>query len=237
MKMSLDNNKYSNMQRDIYQKYGAKWSLDNKDEIVGPFDLHNNWADYDLLFKDIPDLQDKICLDFGCGPGRSLVKYAPLFRRIHGVDISQVLLNKAKEWIEYNGLDVDLFELYISNGYDLQLIGPNLYDVVMSTICLQHICVHEIRLNLFKEFYRVLNDGGYFTAQMGFGSPSPLTVPYNANYYDAIETNRACDTAIENEEQLKNDLYSIGFKDFNFYVRPVGPGDLHPNWIFFNVRK
>jgi hypothetical protein len=97
--------------------------------------------------------------------------------------------------------------------------------------------IRDIRLSLFREFYRVLRDGGYFTAQMGFGYPSEKTVMYSDNHYDATETNRACDTSVEDPKQLEIDLYDCGFKDFNHYITPVGPGDLHPNWIFFNVRK
>jgi hypothetical protein len=45
------------------------------------------------------------------------------------------------------------------------------------------------------------------------------------------------DTRVEDQNFLKEDLEKIGFKDFNFYLRPTGPGDLHQNWIFFNAKK
>ena len=32
-------------------------------------------------------------------------------------------------------------------------------------------------------------------------------------------------------------MKEIGFENFNYYIRPVGPGDGHPNWIFFNATK
>ena len=88
-----------------------------------------------------------------------------------------------------------------------------------------------------SDIYRVLKEGGIFTAQMGFGSPSPMTVGYYENYYDATGTNRRCDVCIETTEQLESDLTKIGFKDFKYKITQTGPGDCHPNWIFFNCKK
>jgi ubiquinone/menaquinone biosynthesis C-methylase UbiE len=102
---------------------------------------------------------------------------------------------------------------------------------------MQHICVYKIRYNYFKEFYRVLKPGGHITIQMGYGTPSRMTVDYYDDYYDAKATNRGCDTNISDYKQLEKDLLSIGFKNFKYYIRPTGPGDCHPNWIFFNAQK
>ena len=64
-------NKYTVMQNAQYDLDAAEWSSDNRDPVVGSFDKHNNWADYDnFLFKGI-DTTQKIALDFGCGPGDS----------------------------------------------------------------------------------------------------------------------------------------------------------------------
>jgi ubiquinone/menaquinone biosynthesis C-methylase UbiE len=127
--------------------------------------------------------------------------------------------------------------LFKNNGVDLSNICHELYDIVFSTICLQHICVHEIRFNLMKEFYRVLKPGGSVCLQMGFGPGHPMTVGYYENYYDAPGTNSACDTRVDSTDELKNDLESIGFHSFNFDLRPTGPGDSHDNWIFFRATK
>jgi hypothetical protein len=29
----------------------------------------------------------------------------------------------------------------------------------------------------------------------------------------------------------------MGYKDFQYTIGPVGPGDCHPNWIYFNCTK
>ena len=233
--MIQSDNKYTKMQLNQYNGLASAWSEENRDPVVGSFDAHNNWPDYEILFERIQNPIEKIAIDFACGPGRNVVRYKNKFQRLDGVDISPINIEKAKLYCFRNGIINNNF--YVNNGVDLQNIEANQYDVLMSTIALQHICVYDIRKNLFKEFHRVLKDGGVFTAQMGFGSPSPMTVGYYENYYDAEISNRGCDVCIETTEQLEKDLLEIGFKDFQCKVTAVGPGDVHPNWIFFSVIK
>ena|SRR3990167_5445481 len=229
--------KYVNMQLCHYEPQANLWSINDKNHVVGSFEEHNNWIDYNYLFLDIPNLEYKKCLDFGCGPGRNLVNYHHIFKQIDGVDLIEQNIENAKKWIEYNKLNIDSFKLYKCNGYNLENIKDKSYDIIISTICLQHICVYEIRLNYFKEFYRILSNGGLISIQMGYGSPSPNTRPYYDNFYNADTTNRGCDVAIEDIEQVQKDLNNIGFVDFEYFVRPTGPGDNHPNWVFFRARK
>lgn len=227
-------NKYTKMQVSQYNNWASNWSEENKDHVVGSFEAHNNWKDYENLFTRIDNQQDKIGLDFACGPGRNLVKYGNRFKRLDGVDISEVNIKNASIYTGNNKLYPELF---VCNGVNLDIINSNEYDFVMSTIALQHICVHDIRFSIMIEIFRVLKDGGIFTAQMGFGIPSPHSVGYYDNNYDAESTNRACDTSIESEKQLEGDLLKIGFKDFEFKITQTGPGDCHPNWIFFSAKK
>ena len=230
-------NTYTVMQKNSYEQEATRWDLNNLDPVVGSFHAHNNWKDYEYLFKDISDLNNKIVLDFGCGPGRNIVKYKNQFLKIDGVDIGENNLKNAKLWIEHNNFDVNSVDLILCNGVDLQNIEDSKYDIVMSTICMQHICVHEIRFNYFKEFYRVLKPNGYITFQMGYGTARPKSVDYYANNYDVFGTNGECDTQVTDPKQLETDLLKIGFTNFNYYIRPTGPGDLHSNWIFFNAQK
>lgn len=231
----LENNPYSQMQENFYNNIVRTGGT--KDDVVGSFDAHNRWKDYEYLFIDIDNLSEKKCLDFGCGPGRNLVKYHSLFQQMDGVDLCQANLDMAKQYWQETGLDANNLHLYKSNGFDIQNVPDNTYDVVMSTICFQHICVYDIRLNLLKEFHRVLKSGGSLSIQMGFGSPSNMTVDYYENNYGATGTNRLCDTRVDNINQIESDLQSIGYNSFKSYITQVGPGDFHPNWIFFNAKK
>jgi ubiquinone/menaquinone biosynthesis C-methylase UbiE len=236
--MSLNkNNNYTLMQKKAYESDSANWNINNKDPVVGSFDAHNNWKDYEFLFKDIENCENKIVLDFGCGPGRNLVKYSSMFSRVDGTDIAEKNLQNALQWIEHNNIEKEKHNVILCNGIDLSSIDDKTYDIVMSTISMQHICVYDIRFNYLKEFYRVLKNGGHITIQMGYGTPSPMSVDYYENCYTATSTNRGCDTNISDYTQIEKDLLKIGFKDFKYYIRPTGPGDCHPNWIFFNAQK
>jgi ubiquinone/menaquinone biosynthesis C-methylase UbiE len=229
------NNKYTKMQLSQYNSEAAEWSENNRNPVVGGFDEQNNWEGYKNLFTEIDDPSEKIAIDFGCGPGRNLVKYKDFFKRLDGVDISPINISKAKMYTENNG--INNINLYVNNGIDLNVISSEQYDVVMSTICLQHICVYEIRKSYFKEFYRILKNKGIFTAQMGFGNRTANCVEYYDNFYDALATNSACDTKVSSPKQLEDDLLEIGFTNFKYKIDKVGPGDSHQNWIYFSARK
>jgi ubiquinone/menaquinone biosynthesis C-methylase UbiE len=229
-------NKYTEMQQNQYDNEASQWTVQNRDAVVGSFDQHNNWADYEnFLFKGVTT-DNKIALDFGCGPGRNIVKFASRFSRIDGADISDLNLQNAKTWCSQNKTPFTP-NLYKNNGVDLSDIESSIYDVVFSTICLQHICVYDIRLSLMRDFFRVLKSGGKLCLQMGFGPGHPRTVGYYDNYYDAKGTNSFYDTRVDNPSELESDLSSIGFQNFNYDLRPTGPGDSHGNWIFFRADK
>ena len=231
---------YVDMQKRQYVEEINKWSIHNRDPVVGTFNKHNDWPEYEHLFKDVVDLQDMTVLDFGCGPGRNLVKYASRCKRIDGVDLVKESLDKAKEWIIDNKLNLNNFSLYTCNGYDLENIPSDSYDLVISTICLQHICVWEIRQNLFKEFFRVLQPNGQLSFQMAFNKNNLRKDEYRGyydNFYEAINTNGGCDVSVTNPNQLTLDLSEIGFTFFNYYLTLPGPGDTTENWIFLNCRK
>ena len=195
----------------IYDRLASLWGLEKKHFVVGPFDSHNAWEDYNLLFdgmfdfhnntKYLPLAKDPVILDFGCGPGRNLEKYSSNFKRVDGVDISYVNLENAVAWLK----ETDTYNnnlLFKSNGRDLKEIKDSQYDAVMSVIALQHICVHDIRQTLFREFYRVIKSGGWVTAQMGYGKGKLGAVSYYKNHYNIGETNGRTDVYVENPKQL-----------------------------------
>ncbi len=228
-------NKYTNMQLSSYEYFAKKWDLNNRDPVVGSYDAHNDFPYYSLLFEGIENKKQKKVLDFACGPGRNIVKYSSDFERVDGVDISPTNIANAKLNLIHNNISNST--LYVNDGVQLNTVPSEEYDIVMSTIALQHICVYEIRYKIFQDIYRVLKNGGCLTAQMGYGSPVPRAVDYYANFYEAKGTNGACDVCVENYQQLQKDLQEIGFVNFTYTITPTGPGDKHPNWIFFRCFK
>jgi ubiquinone/menaquinone biosynthesis C-methylase UbiE len=236
--------RYAAMQQEAYERMASQWHPElNRDPVVGSFDAHNTWPDYEqYLFQGLPDTKRAFALDFGCGPGRNLVRFAKLFYQIDGADISEQNLINAQRWLVRHREVLPAARggcrLYQCNGRDLQAIPDDSYHVVFSTITLQHICMHSIRFGYFREFLRVLEPGGWFTAQMGYGYGTPRqSVGYYENYYTATDTNGACDTRVEDPSQLSQDLLAVGFTNFQYWIRPTGPGDTHPNWIFFRAQR
>jgi ubiquinone/menaquinone biosynthesis C-methylase UbiE len=247
------NNKYTEMQKRKYGFAAKPWDKSKKNPIndqhepvTGNFKRHNEWKDYDrFMFAGIDD--KRIVLDFACGPGRNIVKFWNICHRIDGVDINQTNLDNAKLWMKHNDIDPKRNHLYLCNGVDLEnVIVGNGYDVVISTIAFQHICVHEIRFNYLKEFFRVLKPGGWISIQMGFGKNENRTfktIDYFTNNYNAMSTNGEVDVQVSSVDQIKTDLDKIGFTQFNFNIRETGPFPPwsgmrgHPNWIFFRAKK
>jgi len=228
------NNIYTQMQQKYYDTEARRWNITNRDPVVGSFDAHNAWMGYENLFNRIQNQHTKIGLDFGCGPGRNLVKYGTRFKRLDGIDISSVNIEKARDYTSMYNMSP---KLYISDGVGLSGVPTEAYDFVMSTICLQHICVYDIRYSIFQDVYRVLTPSGIFTAQMGFGLGHPQAVHYYDNLYNATTTNGGSDVSIESTSQLEQDLIKIGFHSFEYVIDTTGPGDRHPNWIYFSAIK
>lgn len=226
---------YLIMQKNQYEVDASRWSLDNRDPVVGSYDAHNALKDYDtLLFKF--DTTNKVAIEYGCGPGRNLIRFNNRFVRIDGTDIAQTNLDKARINLMHHG--IGNYNLFLCDGESYP-IADSSYDVAFSVICLQHICCHTIRYNIMKDTHRILKLGGYFCFQMGFGGRrggQPVAEYYD-NAYDAQVTNSGHDVVVRSVDQLADDLYKIGFYDFKYDLRPTGPGDDHMNWIWVQVQK
>ena len=225
--------KYLNMQKTSYDQEAEAWTVHNRNPVVGTYDAHNNWDDYNnFLFKNF-DTNGLLALEYGCGPGRNIIKFSNRFRQIDGLDISSECIVKAK--INLNEHNISNSRLMVNNGDNIPTEDA-VYDVVFSVICLQHICSRQIRLDIFKEVLRVLKPGGKFCFQMGLGGKSN-SVGYYDNDFDATVTNGSRDVSIEDEEYLRKDLLEIGFKDYLSDVRQTGPGDSHKSWLWVQVAK
>jgi ubiquinone/menaquinone biosynthesis C-methylase UbiE len=239
---------YLKMQKDHYYKEANRWSLENKNPVVGGYEKHNKWKDYDeYLFKDFIT-NDLIALDYGTGPGRNIIKFRSRFKRIDGVDIGEKNIENAAINLKNSGIEDS--NLYVCDGKSIPT-ESEIYDVVFSVICFQHIACYDVRYSIFEEVYRVLKHGGYFCFQMGYGGRDENNSNYKtytknnklftADYYEnatsAKTTNGFYDVSVTDPNQLKTDLLKIGFTDFKYDIRPTGPGDTHRNWIFVEAKK
>jgi SAM-dependent methyltransferase len=233
---------YVKMQRKYYIRNARKSSVVPgnlvDDQVVGSWKEHDEWLDYETyMMKYVRPEDGLVALDFGCGPGRNIRRWTDWFKRIDGADISKTNITNARVFLRDQLSDKKSPNLYVTNGTDCGDAKSNVYDFVFSTVCLQHICSHSVRFQILSDIYRVLKPGGRISVQMGYGSPSPMTVGYFEDNFSAEATNRSCDTEISDPSEPKSDFDRIGFIRFESWIRPVGPGDIHPNWIFLTATK
>jgi SAM-dependent methyltransferase len=233
---------YARMQKKAYETYasiGVVKPGDLRDDaVVGSWQQHDLWPDYEsFLMRYVPQAATWVALDYGCGPGRNIRRWTDRFRRIDGVDISQCNLDNAQIFIRDKVAREKWPNFFLTEGMNCGKAPPNAYDFAFSTICIQHICVHSIRFSILKSLFECLKPGGRISIQMGYGVPSPNTVSYYENFIQATTTNRGCDVAVSSPDEVKKDLEQIGFVQFEHWLRPVGPGDIHPQWIFFTAVK
>ncbi len=94
-----------------------------------------------------------VVLDFGCGPGFYTVAIARMAGKAIGVDVSQRMLEKAREHVQRNRVSVEFLE---SDGREIRLA-----DASVNLIILGHV-FHEIedRPRVLREFSRILKPLG-----------------------------------------------------------------------------
>ena len=106
-------------------------------------------------------LEFKSALDFGCGVGR-LTRYLGMhFQECYGVDISERMIEKAKELNKsYPNCR------FILNSEKLDMFPDNKFDMVYTSIVLQHIPEKNMIKSYIYEFIRVLKENGLLIFQL-----------------------------------------------------------------------
>lgn len=146
----------------------AFWVLTNRrdwndDEFfkTGEADIQK----YVLPFITSYNAREMTALDIGCGLGRLSNALTPHFKKVIGVDISEVMVAQAKT--KHPNLDVR-----VSEAASLAVENSSV-DYVFSFIVFQHFPSREYALQSFREVYRVLKPGGIAQIQV-------LGVPFNS---------------------------------------------------------
>jgi SAM-dependent methyltransferase len=231
----MDKETYRNMQVSEYNKYSTTYDS-CKDKCVGNWDVHESYP-YDEYLLELYTGKFNKALDFGCGMGRMIKRMLSKFKQVYGADLIAKNLEHANTYlIEY----LDRIKLYQTDGLSCSIESNN-YDFIYSTICIQHICVYETRINIIKDFYNLLNETGEICLQVGFGWDNGMH--WGTNNYTATSTNAGNDFTIPNEshfEKIEKDLLNIGFKSVKFTLKESPHPyikNYHPNWLFIHAKK
>ncbi len=108
------------------------------------------WARRCLLFKEFIGNRKSLVLEIGCGTGLFTKELAETDNQIVAIDISEALIEKAKERVHTRNV-----EFVVDNAYKTKF-KPNSYDFIVGSSSLHHL---DVDLAL-KEFSRILKPGG-----------------------------------------------------------------------------
>ena len=108
------------------------------------------WARRCLLFKEFIGNSKSLVLEIGCGTGLFTKELAETDNQIVAIDISEALIEKAKERVHTRNV-----EFVVDNAYKTKF-KPNSYDFIVGSSSLHHL---DVDLAL-QEFSRILKPGG-----------------------------------------------------------------------------
>ena len=111
-------------------------------------------CDKNMYFKNS---QEKIVLDYGCGPGNGLINIINYSnpKKIYAVDVSEKAISLAKKRAELHKINVSFIK--INENQKINGIDDNSIDVIKSDGVLHHIENIDFVL---KEFKRILKKNG-----------------------------------------------------------------------------
>ena len=95
-------------------------------------------------------------LEIGCGPGRLMRPMSRHFDEIHGIDVSDEMIAKARQKLR----QVPHAHPHHASGSDLSMFPDRHFDFVYSYAVFQHIPSGEVVFSYLRETVRVLKPGG-----------------------------------------------------------------------------
>jgi len=114
------------------------------------------------------DSRTRRALEIGCGPGRLMLPLSRHFGEIHGVDVSDAMVQLARERLR----SIPQARVHATSGADLLLFPDEFFDFVYSYAVFQHIPSREVVFRYLAEARRVLKVGGLLRCQINGLPPS-----------------------------------------------------------------
>ena len=106
-------------------------------------------------------------LDFGCGVGRLTIPLSKNFVHCIGVDISETMIKLAKKYQNSPNC-----KYIVNSDKKLSVFDNNSFDLIYSSIVLQHVPEKELIKSYLSEFIRILKKNGILVFQL----PSRLPI-------------------------------------------------------------
>ena len=101
-------------------------------------------------------------LEIGCGPGRLMKPMSRHFGEIHGVDVSDEMVARARQ----NLRCIPHAHPHATSGSDLAAFADESFDLVYSYAVFQHIPSRDVVMQYLREAKRVLKTGGLLRCQI-----------------------------------------------------------------------
>jgi sterol 24-C-methyltransferase len=174
--------------------------------------------------------QDAEVLDAGCGVGHVAIYLANRGLRIHGIDLVESHIRKARRNVHNEGLD-DRIELNLQDYHDLTLFEDKKFDGVYTMETFVHATDPIVAL---KEFHRVLKPGGKLAMYEYDHAPSEslpadvLNRMKEVNRYSAMPANQSFEPGV-----LERLLEDAGFTDI--HIEDISTKIMPMLWLFYII--
>jgi 2-polyprenyl-3-methyl-5-hydroxy-6-metoxy-1,4-benzoquinol methylase len=115
---------------------------------------------YSVVYPYLPELVEfhkhagKKVLEVGCGQGTDLLQFAKAGAEVHGIDLTEAAVQKARQMFDTYGLPAHLQSM---NSEDMHAFEDETFDVVYSFGVIHHTPNTE---KAVSEIWRVLKPGG-----------------------------------------------------------------------------
>jgi SAM-dependent methyltransferase len=128
---------------------------------------HNAYYERPAMLSLLPDLQGKLVLDAGCGPGAHTAQLVARGATVVACDISERMLERARQRLQPQIDDRTIELRQIDLTRPLDMFASAKFDLINAALCLDYV---EDWRSLFSEFQRILKPGGYFLFSCGHPS-------------------------------------------------------------------
>ncbi|HYI94697.1 MAG TPA: class I SAM-dependent methyltransferase [Bryobacteraceae bacterium] len=135
-------------------------------------------------------------LEIGCGPGRLIKPMSRHFGEIHGVDVSDEMILRARQ----NLRGIAHAHVHATSGADLAQFADESFHLVYSYAVFQHIPSRDVVMQYLRETQRVLRPGGLLRCQINGLDKTAKT--YDTWSGVRIDADEVREYALENDMQL-----------------------------------